>query len=120
EDVAATYGALVDAIAPLGLAYLSILADPHTDLFQDLRHRFGGPVIANTGFAHVTDLDEVKQIIDNDLAELVAVGRPFISNPDLVARWKTGAELNETNSKTFYGGGSEGYTDYPTLAQSGA
>ena len=120
DDVAATYGTLVDAIAPLGLAYLSILADPHTDLFQNLRRRFGGPVIANTGFSHVTDLDEVKEIIDGDLAELVAVGRQFISNPDLVTRWKTGAELNTPNSKTFYGGGVEGYTDYPTLEQQSA
>lgn len=120
DDVAATYGTLIDAIAPLGLAYLSILADPHTELFQDLRRRFGGPVIANTGFSHVTDLDEVKEIVDGNLAELVAVGRPFISNPDLVTRWKKGSELNEANSKTFYGGGAEGYTDYPTLEQQSA
>lgn len=120
DDVAATYGTLIDEIAPLGLAYLSILADPHTDLFQDLRRRFGGPVIANTGFSHVTDLDEVKEIVDGNLAELVAVGRPFISNPDLVTRWKNGSKLNEANSKTFYGGGAEGYTDYPTLEQQSA
>ena len=120
DDVAATYGTLVDAIAPLGLAYLSILADPQTDLFQDLRRRFGGPVIANTGFSRVTDLDEVKEIIDGDLAELVAVGRQFIANPDLVKRWKTGAELNAPDGKTFYGGGVEGYTDYPTLEQQSA
>ncbi|MDQ3156134.1 MAG: alkene reductase [Actinomycetota bacterium] len=120
DDVATTYATLVDAIVPLGLAYLSILADPQTDLFQDLRRRFGGPVIANTGFSHVTDLDEVKEIIDGDLAELVAVGRPFISNPDLVTRWKSGAELNAPNSKTFYGGGAEGYTDYQTLEEQSA
>ena len=54
DDVAATYGALIDAIAPLGLAYLSVLADPRTELFQDLRRRFRGPVIANTGFLSVT------------------------------------------------------------------
>ncbi|MBC7633314.1 alkene reductase [Aeromicrobium sp.] len=114
-DVAATYGSLVDQIAPLGLAYLSILADPRSELFQDLRHRFGGPVIANSGFASHTDLDDVEQIVDGDLADLVAVGRAFIANPDLAVRWKTGSELNEPDSKTFYGGGAEGYTDYPTL-----
>lgn len=116
-DVAATYGALIDGIAPLGLAYLSILADPRTELFQDLRSRFGGPVIANTGFSKVTDLDEVKEIVDGDLAELVAVGRPFIANPDLAERWRAGAAVNEANSKTFYGGDAEGYTDYPTLEE---
>jgi N-ethylmaleimide reductase len=119
-DVASTYGVLIDAIAPLGLAYLSILADPRSELFQDLRTRFGGVVIANTGFSSVTDLDEVKEIVDGDLADLVAVGRQFIANPDLPTRWKAGADLNEPNSKTFYGGDAEGYTDYPTLEQRSA
>ena len=49
------------------------------------------------------------------LADAVAVGRPFLANPDLPARWRTGAELNEPNPDTFYGGGAEGYTDYPFL-----
>ena len=45
------------------------------------------------------------------------VGRPFLANPDLAERWRTGAELNEPDPDTFYGGGAEGYTDYPTLDQ---
>ncbi len=115
DDVAATYGVLVDGLAPLGLAYLSILADPTTDLFTDLRTRFGGTVIANTGFSSVTQLDDVQQIVDGGLADLVAVGREYIANPDLAVRWRTGAELNEPNPATFYGGDAEGYIDYPTL-----
>ncbi|MCW2748491.1 MAG: alkene reductase [Nocardioidaceae bacterium] len=114
-DVAATYGALVDAIAPLGIAYLSILGDPASALFQDLRTRFGGPVIANTGFSSVTDLAEATAIVEGDQADLVAVGRAYLANPDLAERWKTGAALNEPNPDTFYGGDAEGYTDYPTL-----
>ncbi|MGJ9413767.1 alkene reductase [Aeromicrobium sp. CF4.19] len=114
-DVADTYGHLVDALAPLGLAYLSVLADPASDLVKDLRTRFGGTLIANTGFADVTDLAEVQQVIDGDLADLVAVGRPFLANPDLAARWKSGAELNEPDPASFYGGGAKGYTDYPFL-----
>ncbi len=43
------------------------------------------------------------------------MGREFIANPDLAERWRTGAALNEPNSDTFYGGGAEGYTDYPFL-----
>lgn len=116
-DVAATYGHLIDGLAPLGLAYLSVLADPKTELFADLRTRFGGIVIANTGFSSVTQLDEVVEIVDGGLADLVAVGREYIANPDLAVRWKTGAELNEPNQATFYGGDAEGYTDYPTLDQ---
>ncbi len=116
-DTRATYEALVDGIADLGLAYLSILADPRTQLVFDLRKRFGGPVILNTGFADVTSLDDVERILDEGLGDLVAVGRPYLANPDLAERWRTGAELNEPNPATFYGGGAEGYTDYRTLAQ---
>ncbi|MGD9959916.1 alkene reductase [Nocardioides sp.] len=116
-DTRATYEALVDGIADLGLAYLSILADPSTQLVADLRKLFGGPVIENSGFANVTSLEDVERILDEGLADLVAVGRPYLANPDLAERWRTGAALNEPNPDTFYGGGAEGYTDYPTLEQ---
>jgi len=45
----------------------------------------------------------------------VAFGVPFIANPDLPERIKQGAELNAADPTTFYGGGAEGYTDYPAL-----
>ena len=115
-DVEATYAALIDGIAPLGLAYLSILADPRQDLVQRLRKDFGGVVIANDGFAQITTREKAQAILDEDLADAVAVGRLFLANPDLPQRWSTGAELNEPNQATFYGGGAEGYTDYPSLS----
>lgn len=115
-DVAATYRALVDGIAGLRIAYLSYLADPRAELTRDLRARFGGPVIGNDGFGSVTTLESAQAILDEDLADLVAVGRPVLANPDLVERWKAGAALNEPNSATFYGGDAEGYVDYPTLS----
>ena len=46
----------------------------------------------------------------------MAVGRLFLANPALPPRWRTGAALNEPDPATFYGGGAEGYTDYPSLA----
>jgi N-ethylmaleimide reductase len=52
--------------------------------------------------------------IDNG-ADLVAFGRPYIANPDLVRRLREGAALNTPDRTTFYGGGAKGYTDYPTL-----
>ncbi|GAA1880381.1 alkene reductase [Lapillicoccus jejuensis] len=115
-DVVATYEAVVEGIAPLGLAYLSILADPRSDLVRDLRKRFAGPVVLNSGFSSVTQLSDVEQILDEDLGDLVAVGREFLANPDLARRWREGLPLNEPNDKTFYGGGAEGYTDYPFAA----
>ena len=48
--------------------------------------------------------------------DLVAFGRPFLANPDLVARWKAGAALNAPDMSTFYTPGPKGYTDYPTLS----
>ncbi|WP_409484029.1 alkene reductase [Arsenicicoccus dermatophilus] len=115
QETRAAYETLVDAIAPLGLAYLSILADPRSELVQDLRRRFGGTVIVNDGFGAVTTRETAARIVEQDLGDLVAVGRPFIANPDLTERWRTGAELNEPDPSTFYGGGAHGYTDYPTL-----
>jgi N-ethylmaleimide reductase len=49
-------------------------------------------------------------------ADLVAFGRAYISNPDLVERLRTGGPLNAWDKTTFYGGGAKGYTDYPALA----
>jgi hypothetical protein len=50
-------------------------------------------------------------------ADIVAFGRPFIANPDLVERLKQNAPLNELNRDTLYGGGAKGYTDYPPASQ---
>ena len=52
-----------------------------------------------------------------DAADLIAFGKPFISNPDLVERLKKGAPLNAFDKATFYGGGAKGYTDYPALGE---
>jgi N-ethylmaleimide reductase len=49
-------------------------------------------------------------------ADLVAFGKAYIANPDLVRRLREGAELNKPDRATFYGGGEKGYTDYPALA----
>jgi len=120
DDLVETYRTVVDGIAPLGLAYLSLLAsplEPLHDLVVDLRQRFGGSVLLNDGFGDVTSLESVEKLLETGLADAVVVGRPFLANPDLAERWKKGAELNEPDQDTFYGGGAEGYTDYPTLDQ---
>ncbi|MET4638031.1 alkene reductase [Mycetocola sp. 2940] len=116
-DVTATYGTLVDALAPLGLAYLSVLhREPAGDLVQNLRSRFGGALITNSGFGTVTTREEAIDLIDDSHADAVAVGRLAIANPDLVERWQGEHPENEPNAATFYADGAEGYTDYPRLA----
>ncbi len=116
DDVRATYAHLVDAIAPLGLAYLSVLhRDVTGDLSADLRRRFGGVFMVNSGFAALTDLEEAAALVEASSADAVVVGRALIANPDLVERWRSGAPLNEPDPSTFYTRDAKGYTDYPTL-----
>ena len=118
-DIRATYEAVVDGISGLGLAYLSILHDDlEGELVQDLRARFGGNLIANSGFGTVTLREEALAIVAGGHAEAVAVGRPVIANPDLVERWAADAAQNEVEQATVYAPGAAGYTDYPTLAAS--
>ena len=119
DDVLATYGTLVDALAPLGLAYLSVLhGEPTGDLVQELRRRFGGGLIANSGFGSPTTRDEAVALVEAAHADAVAVGRLALANPDLVERWQGRHPENEPNPATFYAAGAEGYTDYPTLVLS--
>jgi N-ethylmaleimide reductase len=116
DDVLATYGTLLDQLAPLGLAYLSVLhAEPTGDLVQELRRRFAGPLVANSGFGSVTTREEAVTLIEAAHADAVAVGRPAIANPDLVQRWQGGHAENTTRPELFYSSGAEGYTDYPFL-----
>ncbi|MGQ3675236.1 alkene reductase [Xanthobacter sp. TB0139] len=79
--------------------------------FAELRQRFTGPWMVNNGY----DLELAEKVIAEGEADLVAFGRPFISNPDLVERLRRKAPLNELKKETLYGGGAEGYVDYPTL-----
>ena len=118
-DALATYGALVDGLKPLGLAYLSVLhAEPTGAFVQELRARFGGPVLLNSGFQQMTTRDEALELVRDGHAEGVVVGRPALANPDLVYRWQENLPLNTPDAATFYGAGPEGYTDYPTFEPS--
>ena len=70
-------------------------------------------LIANFGY----DGAEANEEIENDRADAVAFGRPFISNPDLVERVANNWPLAEPDRKTFYGGDERGYSDYPCLCK---
>lgn len=120
EEAAATYGFLIEQLAPLGLAFLSILhPDPAGPLVQDLRVRFGGPFLVNSGFETVTTREEAVALMAAGHGDAVVVGRPFLANPDLPRRWREGSTLNEVNWETIYVQGRTGYNDYPTLEQAG-
>lgn len=76
------------------------------------RADFSGPLITAGGYS----VKAGAQAVSSGLADAVAFGRMFIANPDLVERIRRGAPLNAFNRAAAYGGGAEGYTDYPSLA----
>src|SRR6266702_526067 len=80
-------------------------------MFRHFRPIFGGTLIANTEM----DAERSNRLIAEGLADLVAFGRPFIANPDLVQRLKTGAPLAKIDWPTVYGSAAKGYSDYPAL-----
>ena len=118
DDKVSTYEALVDRIAPLGLAYLHLLIDPHDDAFGTLRGRWPGSVVLNTGRDRDTSFCQLEELAEWGVISAAAVGRAFLANPDLIERLTQGAELNEPDVATFYAPGPAGYIDYPTLADS--
>lgn len=115
---------VVEQLNKYGLLYLHLVEGAtggpreveHGFDLQILRKLFKGPYIANNGY----DLALAEKARDQELADLIAFGRPFIANPDLVYRLKVGAPLNAMNTKTLYGGGAEGYIDYPFLQDKSA
>jgi N-ethylmaleimide reductase len=118
-DVDAQYLALVTELSALGLMYVHLLdhsamgAPPvPAELKAAIRSAFKGPLILAGGF----DQAGAEAAVNEGRADLVALGRPFLANPDLVARMRSGAALNAPDMSTFYTPGPKGYTDYPALS----
>jgi N-ethylmaleimide reductase len=124
DDPQALFDYVIRQLAPLNLAYIHViegatggpreLADRPFD-YEALKAAYRqaggkGAWMVNNGYD--------KSLAEEALREgddLVAFGKPFISNPDLVRRLREGAPLNEWDKNTFYGGGEAGYIDYPAL-----
>ncbi|MES2535243.1 MAG: alkene reductase [Pseudomonadota bacterium] len=120
SDPATLFTHVVGQLNRFGLLYLHLVegatggprqVDNGFDL-QILRRLFKGIYIANNGY----DRDLAIKAREQGLADLIAFGRPFISNPDLVDRLQLAAPLNALDPATLYGGGAKGYVDYPVLA----
>lgn len=123
SDPQAQFDYIVDQLNALDIVYLHVVEgatggprDVAPFDFDALRQRFRNTYIANNGY----DLDLAEACLAHDKADLIAFGRPFIANPDLVERFKAGASLSAFDPATLYGGGATGYIDYPTLAESSA
>lgn len=121
SDPIATFTYAAATLNKFNLAYLHIMeplpghflavegverAAPH------MRRKFKNPIIVNGGY----DAQKGAAAINNNEADAIAYGVPFIANPDLVERFKQGTPLNEADPATFYTHDPKGYIDYPTLA----
>jgi N-ethylmaleimide reductase len=114
---------IVDQLNALKLVYIHVIEgatggprDIAPFDYDSLRKRFSGTYIANNGY----DFKLATEVLEKNKADLIAFGKLFISNPDLVERLKLGAPLNDFDKATFYGGGAKGYTDYPVLGRQAA
>ncbi|AKU14891.1 alkene reductase [Luteipulveratus mongoliensis] len=108
-----TYRHLISEIAPLRPAYLHLLHHGDELLLKEIRELWPTALLVNRPGR---ELDAIADDIDAGLADVVTVGAWALANPDLPERLRSGADLNEPDPATFYGGGDEGYVDYPTLA----
>ncbi len=114
SDLAATFGYAVKQLDKKGIAFICAREHQGPDsLGPDLRKAFGGVYIANEGFTG----ESAQAALDAGIADAVAFGKAFISNPDLPERLRIGAPLNDLVPATIYSPDERGYTDYPSLAQ---
>lgn len=114
SDPARTFGHAAELLGRYGLAYLHVVegGDESFD-WAELKRRFGGPYVAAGGY----DRARAGAVLATGRADLVSFATPYISNPDLVERFRLDAPLTPPDRETFYGGDARGYVDYPTLEQ---
>ena len=119
SDAQSLFNHAVEQLAPLNLAFLHIIEgqtggprDVAPFDYAALRSRYRGAWMVNNGYTR----DMALQAVASGAADLVAFGKPFISNPDLVRRLREDLPLAPLNPKTLYGGGTAGYTDYPAYS----
>ena len=121
SDPQALHNYVAEQLSSLGLAYLHLIEgetggarSPEGQSpfdYAAMRRRFSGPWMINNGYSR----DDALAAVAAGQTDMVAFGRPFICNPDLVRRLREDKPLNGLRADKLYGGGAEGYTDYPTL-----
>jgi N-ethylmaleimide reductase len=116
EGLDDTYALLAEKLSKLNLVYMHVVdhsaigAPPVSPVVKALiRKNFKGTVILSGGY----DAQKAEQDLEDKKGDLIAIGRYFISNPNLVEKLKKHAELITADNNTFYTPGEKGYTDYP-------
>lgn len=109
EDPVGTFAGLARALSEGGLGWLHVADIPIGELrpSEFLRPVFSGPLMVSEGYTR----DTAEQALQAGSADLVAFGRSFTANPDLVEKFRTGARLDRDDPATFYAGGKVGYVD---------
>lgn len=115
-----TFATLAAKLGDLGLAYIHVVegfagSPRDEESAAAIRAAFEGVYIANGGYTGETGAERIA----SGRADAIAYGTLFISNPDLPRRLNEAAPLADADAATFYGGGAEGYTDYPALDAAG-
>ncbi len=118
SDPQKTFEYIASLLSGFGLAYLHVVEGEMPSGVRSLdygriRAAFAGSYLANCDY----DFARAQQAIQSGAADMVAFGRLYIANPDLVERFRQGATLNTPDPDTFYGGDEHGYTDYPALTR---
>lgn len=121
EETIPTFDHVINRLNDHDLAYIH-LSEPfndvsdieyaETEIAKRYRPMYDGTLMINSAF----DQEKGNAVIERGDADLVAYGKPFISNPDLVERFRQHAELAEWDQDTFYTPGKEGYIDYPAMS----
>lgn len=110
SDPAALFAHVATELGRRRIAFLCLRERPGPDsLMPAMRKAFGGRIIANEGF----DRESANEALARDDVDAVAFAKLFVSNPDLVHRFRNGLSLNAWDASTFYTPGAQGYTDYP-------
>ncbi|KRD12094.1 1,2-oxophytodienoate reductase [Flavobacterium sp. Root901] len=121
-DTEPTFRYLAQALNQFDLAYLHVLGlesvvGTPAEVFQDaasyFRPLYNGTLMIGGGL----DSEKGEALLSSNNADLIAFGLPFIANPDLVERYRTGAALSLPKMDLLYTGGAEGYTDYGTFKE---
>ncbi|MEU3020482.1 alkene reductase, partial [Nocardiopsis sp. NPDC007018] len=114
RDPGPVYRELLRQLAPLGLAYLHVTDDPVHPALDEARRDWTGTLVGNTGEHAPTTPESAAALVAEGRADLVSVGRAFISNPDAVERVAAGVPWAPIREKDFhYTSGARGYVDYP-------
>ena len=108
ESPEETFRALIEAVNPMSLAYLHVIRMKAGVDNIALASKFNGPVILNDSY----DLERGNRALAANQADAISFGRHYISNPDLVEKFKSGEELTKPNYKLMYTPGPAGYIDY--------